>query len=111
MASNSFKQEFSVLARYKTLYLDRYGKHIEINKYKERWAVTSLIEDYGYECVNQCLYYYFKTSKDGHPLSYFFFNFEQLKNMMYAQKQDEEMRLERRRKTQELAKEYLNGIQ
>jgi hypothetical protein len=111
MASKSFKLEFAVIGRYEAMYLEKYGGKVEINKYKEKWAVSSLIEDFGYDTVLQCLEYYFKTDKDGHPLSYFFFNFEQLKSIMSEKMRDDELRAERRRKTQELAREYLNGVQ
>lgn len=110
MASN-FKAEFAFLDRYKKMYLEKYGKAIDINKYKEKWAVSSLFEDYTHDTVYECLDYYFRGAKDGHPLTYFFFNFEQIKAMMDDQHKDEQMRLERRKKTQDLVKEYLNGVQ
>jgi hypothetical protein len=109
--AKSFKLEYSIIDLYQKLYADKYGNKIDINKYKEKWAFSSLIEDYGYDCVCECLNYYFRSSKDGHPLSYFFFNFDHIKAMMDDKKRDEENRMSRRIKTQELVREYLNGIQ
>jgi hypothetical protein len=110
MASKTFKLEFAVISKYQSLYSQKYGHEITVNKYKEKWAVSSLIDDFGYDTVCQCLEYYFKTSKEGHPLSYFFFNFEQIKSMMGDQERDDQLRAERRRKTAELVKEYLDGV-
>lgn len=110
MATKSFKLEYALINKYQGNYAAKYAKRIDVNKYKEKWALSSLIDDYGFDTVSECLDYYFKTNKEGHPLSYFFFNFEQLKNMMDDQKNDEAMRLERRMKTQQLVKEYLDGV-
>lgn len=110
MASNNFKLEYLLITRYQQLYEAKYGKKPTVNKYKEKWPASSLIEDLGYDTVLECLEYYFKTSKDGHPISYFFFNFEQLKDMLDSQKRDNMLRLERRRKTKELVKELFDGV-
>ena len=109
MAAN--KEPYILLTIYMALYEQKYGKKPRINKYKEKWAVSSLFEDYSHDTVYECLDYYFRGAKDGHPLTYFFFNFEQIKAMMDDQHKDEQMRLERRKKTQDLVKEYLNGVQ
>lgn len=111
MASKSFKAEYAFIDRYKKLYLTKYGKEPSINKYKEKWAITSLLEDYGHDTVFECLDYYFRTSKVDHPLTWFFFNFEQLNGSMVSQKSDEQLRRLRREKTQMIVKEYLDGIQ
>ena len=111
MASKSFKDEYVFIERYKSLYKEKYGSIPSINKYKEKWAVSSLMEDFGVTLVNDCMDFYFRTEKDGHPLSWFFFNFNQLSDNLLSQRRDEELRLQRREETQRLAKEYLNGIQ
>ena len=110
MASKTFKLEYSLITRYQQLFEQKYGRQPVVNKYKEKWAANSLIEDFGYDTVIECLEYYFKTPKDGHPISYFFFNFDQLQDTLESNKRDDALREERRRKTQELVKELFNGI-
>lgn len=110
MAAKSFKLEYALIGRYQQLFEEKYNRQPVVNKYKEKWAASSLIEDFGYDCAIECLQYYFKTTKDGHPISYFFFNFEQLKDMLDSQKRDQALREERRQKTQDLVREYLNGV-
>lgn len=111
MASRSFKAEYAFLDRYKKLYLEKHGNEPSINKYKEKWAVSSLLDDYGHDEAFECLDYYFRTAKADHPLSWLFFNFEQLHATMLSQKVDDELRRQRRERTQIIVKEYLDGIQ
>lgn len=110
MASRSFKTEYAFLDMYKKLYAERYQNVPMINKYKEKWIVSSLIEDYGRDHIFECLEFYFKTGKPDHPLSWFFSNFDKLSNGMISQARDEQLRAERRQMTREIAKEYMNGV-
>jgi hypothetical protein len=108
--ASSFKEEFAMLSLYQRLYESKYGHKASINKYKEKWAMQSLIEDYGVDGVRDIIEFYFKTNKDGHPISWMIFNFDTLKSTLQGNRTDIIMREERRKKTQELATEYLNGI-
>jgi len=110
MASKSFKAEYALIEKYKKLYSEKYGSVPNINKYKEKWAASSLIEDYGQEHVFDCLEFYFRTAKIEHPISWLFFNFDQLSDSMLSQRRDEQLRAERQKRTRIIAKEYLNGI-
>ena len=110
MSAKSFKAEYKMLDLYKSLYNSKYGSVPVINKYKEKWAMSSLIEDFGLDEVSDCIEYYFRTDKDGHPISWFFFNFTQLRENLKSQRLDEELRRERREHTKRLAKEYMNGV-
>jgi|APGre2960657373_1045057.scaffolds.fasta_scaffold165380_1 hypothetical protein len=108
--SNSDKEAYSLISEYTRLYREKYGISPTINKYKEKWAFLSLIEDFGYENIEQTLSYYFKLTKDMHPLSWFVNNFSSLHISRIGAEKDAMLRSEQRRKTQELRAEYLNGV-
>ena len=104
------KEPYILLSLYSNLYEGMYSTKPTINRYKEKWAMQSLIEDYGVDGVRDVVEFYFKTNKDGHPISWMIFNFDTLKSTLQGNRTDIIMREERRKKTQELATEYLNGI-
>lgn len=108
--ANNFNQEYRIIAMYQDMYQERYNRPIQINKYKEKWAVQSLIEDYKIETVIETLKFYFRTNKDNHPLSWFYSNFDTLNNNRIAQANDDILRAERRRLTEQIVMEYKNGV-
>lgn len=101
---------YALISDYTCLYKQRYGIPPLVNKYKEKWAMTSLVEDFGPEEVNKTLEYYFRLGKEGHPLNWFFNNYSSLHSSRLESEKDAKIREEQRRKTQELRAEYLNGI-
>jgi predicted hydrolase (HD superfamily) len=108
--AKTFTKEYELIRHYQSLYVKRYNRPIEINRYKEKWAVSSLIEDFGYEEVEKTLEYYFKLDKDGHPLSWFFSNFSIIKQRRLDKEMDDIIRADRRAKTQKIVEEYRNGL-
>jgi len=108
--ARTFTKEYGVIATYQSLYESKYNRPIQVNKYKEKWAVQSLIDDFGYESVVETLNFYFKVSKDGHPLSWFYSNFDMLNNARLNKEQDDRIRAERRKKTIEMVMERNNGV-
>lgn len=100
---------YALLSYYANAYKNKYGKQPNINKYKEKWAASSFLEDYGKETCENVVDYYFKTTKEGHPLTWMFNNFDTLLNAYESNINDEKIRAERRAETARLKKEFLNG--
>jgi len=109
-ASKLDKDSYSLLSEYSRLYQERYGSKPVVNKYKEKWAMNSLIEDFGKEEVLETLVYYFKLSKDRHPINWFYNNFSTIYNSRISIEKDDKIRSEARKKTQQLRAEYLNVV-
>lgn len=105
------KTAFALLSDYVCLYKNRYGVPPLVNKYKEKWAMISLVEDFGAEDVANSLEYYFKTIKEGHPLNYFYNNFSSIHSSRISAERDNRIRAEQRKMTEKLRAEYFNGIQ
>ena len=72
------KQPYVLIGVYESLYLERYGKKPRVNKFREKCAMQDVIDSVGYERAKDLIVYYFKTSKSGHPLNFFFYNFDKI---------------------------------
>ena len=72
------KQPYVLIGLYESLYQDRYGKKPRVNKFREKWAMQDVIDSVGFERAKELIAYYFKTSKSGHPLNFFFYNFDKI---------------------------------
>ena len=80
MAAN--REPYILLTIYMALYEQKYGKKPRINKYKEKWAMQDVLDSIGFDKAKDVLNYYFRTGKNGHPLNFFYNNFDRLEDMM-----------------------------
>jgi hypothetical protein len=80
MATN--KEPYILLTIYMALYEQKYGKKPRLNKYKEKWAMQDVLDSIGFDKAKDVLNYYFRTGKVGHPLNFFYNNFDRLEDMM-----------------------------
>jgi len=107
---NKDKDAFALLSKYSSLYKQKYGNSPVVNKYKEKWAVISLIEDFGADSVRESLKYYFKLNREGHSLSWFFNNFSNIHSSRLSSERDAMIRREQREKTLKIRAEFMNGV-
>ena len=63
-----------------------------INKFREKWAMKDVIDSVGYDRAVELLKYYFKTAKSGHPLNFFYNNFDRIDNLEKEIKKDKAVR-------------------
>ena len=78
MTKDDARLAHALISLYSALYKQVYGKVPVINKYREKWAMNDVIESVGYDRAKELVEYYFKTTRAGHPLAWFFYNFEKL---------------------------------
>jgi hypothetical protein len=107
---NKDKDAFALLSKYTALYKQKYGNAPIVNKYKEKWAMISLVEDFGQDAVLQSLKYYFKLNREGHSLSWFFNNFSNIHSSRLSSEKDDMIRREQRAKTLKIRAEFMNGV-
>lgn len=86
MASN--KDPYILISLYENLYEKHYGKKPRLNKYREKWAMQDVVDSVGLDRAAVILEYYFKTGKSGHPLNFFYMNFDRLEDMMLRVQKD-----------------------
>jgi hypothetical protein len=74
------------------LYKQRYGSAPKINKFREKWAMQDVIDSVGIDRAKDILVYYFSLPKGGHPLQFFFYNFDRMDSAIEEGKKDKERR-------------------
>lgn len=82
MTKESGKLCYALIDLYVKLYNKKYNKKPIINRHREKWAMGDVIESVGYDRARELLEYYFKTGNPGHPLTWFFYNFDRLDEML-----------------------------
>ena len=77
---------------YQSLYKEKYGKVPQLNKFREKWAMQDVIESVGFDRAKELLIYYFSLPKGGHPLQFFFYNFDRIDSAVSEVEKDKERR-------------------
>ena len=85
------KQPYILISLYESLYTDRYNKKPRINV--------------GFDRAKELLVYYFKTNKSGHPLGFFFYNFDKIDYLKIEIEKD----IKNRRTLREATKKLVEG--
>ena len=86
------KEPYILLTLYQNLYKDKYNKAVTINKFREKWAMQDVIDSVGYIRAKELLEYYFGLNKNGHPLQFFFYNFDKMDLVKTEIEKDKEKR-------------------
>ena len=100
------KQPYILLSLYTSLFKERYNRLPTINRHREKWAMQDVIDSVGFDRAKEILEYYFKTNKLGHPLQYFFFNFDKLDIVMIELDKDRNAREKLLAETRQMVEEY-----
>ena len=87
------------------LYEQKYGSKPRINKYREKWAMQDVLDSIGFDQAKDVLNYYFRTGKPGHPLNFFYNNFDRLEDMMIQINKDVANRARLLEQTKKLVEE------
>jgi len=72
---------------------------------REKWAMQDVIDSVGFDDAYKLLSYYFTLSKQGHPLQFFYLNFDKIEKV----KNDIDQDVERRRLLREATKKMVEG--
>jgi hypothetical protein len=99
------KEPYILLTMYQNMYMEKYDKTPFMNKYREKWAMQDVIDSVGYTRAKELLEYYFTTGKYGHPLQFFFFNFDKIDIMQREIEKDKK----NRKALQEATKRLVEG--
>jgi hypothetical protein len=63
-----------------------------MNKFREKWAMQDVIDSVGLDRAKEIMMYYFTLPKGGHPLQFFFYNFDRLESALVDAERDKERR-------------------
>jgi hypothetical protein len=86
------KEPYVLITLYQSLYKDKYGRLPQMNKFREKWAMKDLIDSVGMDRAKELLVYYFSLPKGGHPLHFFFYNFDRIDLAMREAEKDKKRR-------------------
>jgi len=86
------KAPYVLMTLYQSLYKEKYGKVPQLNKFREKWAMQDVIESVGLDRAKELLIYYFSLPKGGHPLQFFFYNFDRIDAAVSEVEKDKERR-------------------
>jgi hypothetical protein len=86
------KAPYVLMSLYQSLYKEKYGKVPQLNKFREKWAMQDVIESVGFDRAKELLIYYFSLPKGGHPLQFFFYNFDRIDSAVSEVEKDKERR-------------------
>ena len=104
MASDQ-KEPYVLLGLYQNLYKEKYNKAITLNRYKEKWAMQDVIDSVGFDRARDLLVYYFSLNKYGHPLQFFYFNFDKMEQTKIESDKDKEARRKLMEQTKKMVEE------
>ncbi len=86
------KEPYVLIGLYQSLYKEKYGKMPQLNKFREKWAMQDVIDSVGFDRAKDLLIYYFNLPKGGHPLQFFFYNFDRMDVARIEAERDKERR-------------------
>jgi hypothetical protein len=96
------KEPYILIGLYESLYKEKYGKSPRLNKFREKWAMKDVIEIIGFDRAKELIIYYFKTNKQGHSLSFFFYNFDKIDQLQSEIQKDKINRIALREATKKM---------
>ena len=70
--------------------------------------MQDVIDSVGFDRAKELLDYYFKCTKQGHPLNWFLYNFDRLDDMMLQSIKDKTLRSTLRKQTQTMVEQEIN---
>jgi len=108
MTKDEAKLAYGLVGLYCALYKETYKNAPKVNRYREKWAMQDVIDSVGYDRSKVLLEYYFKTNKSGHPLAWFFYNFEKLDFTLQQVEEDKSRRELIRARTKTMVEERDN---
>lgn len=100
-----FKQANELVTLYITLFKQRFGKSPVLNRYKQRFALSDILEDMAFEDLETLLKYYIKV--DAEPsLTNFCYEYDELYVKMQRDAKDDQERHQLRRETEQRVREF-----
>jgi hypothetical protein len=86
------KEPYILMTLYQNLYKEKYNRVANINKFREKWAMQDVIDSVGFDRAKELMEYYFALNKNGHPLQFFFYNFDKMDALKTEIEKDKEKR-------------------
>jgi hypothetical protein len=102
------KQANGLYTLYVKMYTEKYGRGPNGNRYRAKWGLRDMLDEYPYETCKKVMGYYFRTVKPGHPIDFFLMNYDRIHEFMVEREEDERRREELRKETERKVREMEN---
>lgn len=90
MADERAKYGNALVTYYLKLWKEKYpGATNRVNRYAVKWGFMDVVDSVGFERAKEIVEYYFRTSRPGHDVQWFLYNFDKLDGAMIEREQDE----------------------
>jgi hypothetical protein len=99
------KQAYALISLFEKVFQEKYSRKPQINRFREKWGFQDMIADLGYDDARETIQYYFRTGKQGHPVSFLLQNYDKVFQFMEEKKRDEAERAALRRETEKRVRE------
>jgi len=99
------REPYVLMTLYQNLYTEKYKKPATLNKFREKWAMQDVIDSVGLDKAIDLMNYYFSLEKFGHPLQFFYYNFDKMENARNELQKDIETRRLLRENTKKMVEE------
>lgn len=93
------RQGVRLLELYVKLHQEKYGRVQSINRHKEKYRMKDVVESVGLGRAMEIMDYYFRTSRNSHPIDWFVYNFDKLDMVMKERVADEKKKAAMRAET------------
>ena len=77
-AKTEIQHANALLTLFVKTYNAKYVSPLVLNRYKEKFGMVDVVQSVGYDRAQELIKYYFTTKKQGHPIKWFFYNFDGL---------------------------------
>ena len=100
--NNTKSEPYRLVGEFERLYREKYNKKLKINRYKYKWAMFDMIEDFGASRVYEVMAYFFDLDRPDHKIDFFVYNFDRLEKAMVELQKDREHRQRLREATKKM---------
>lgn len=101
MAAKQDPKAYSLIDLYVMLYTTRFSKRPLVNKYRDRWGFSDMIDSIGYDESVKVLKYYMTLDRPDFSLQYLFNNFDKLVKQIEERDADRARREKIRQQTKQ----------
>ena len=108
MSDRSLAQQANALiTKYVKLYTDRYGTAPTVNRYRDKWGFTDMLNDLGKADAEKVLVYFFALRLTDHTLIALFRSYDELHKNRLAEEEDKRGVAQLHKETAKRVKEHL----
>jgi hypothetical protein len=104
---NVKSEPYRLVGEFERLYREKYNRKPRINRYKYKWAMVDMIEDYGSSRIYEAMQYFFSVDRAEHTIDFFVYNFDRIEKTMTEIQKDRE----HRQKLREATKKMVEGTE